>query len=113
MPPKNESNPSKTSRRQFARKIVVAGTGAALASFPASAAAPAIDPPEEAGVESRYQRILQQYGDRLSEEQKARLRKILAYNQKMMEPIRNFPLENGQPTASVLKFYPDSNSRLS
>jgi hypothetical protein len=110
MPPKNETSPSKTSRRQFARKIVVAGTAAALASLPASAA-PAPDPSDAGEVESRYQRILQKYGDRLSDEQKARLRKILAYNQKMMEPIRNFPLENGQPTASVLKFYPDSNSR--
>lgn len=97
------------SRREFAQKIVVAG---AAAVFGVAAPRAASAETSTAGeVESRFQRIVQKYGDRLSEEQKTRLRKILTYNDKMMEPIRNFPLENGQPTVSVLKFHLDPESR--
>ncbi|HEX4486866.1 MAG TPA: hypothetical protein VH088_11395 [Terriglobales bacterium] len=97
----------KSGRRQFAKQVAVAGAAVVFGAV----SAPARTSETGSEVDSRHQRILQQYGDRLSPEQKLRLRKILAYNQKMMEPIRNFPIENGQPTASVLKFYPDAGSR--
>jgi hypothetical protein len=106
----NETSTSDFSRRRFAQKIVLASAAAVLDATPSSATA-ATGAAEANEVESRFQRIVQKYGDRLSDEQKTRLRKILAYNEKMMEPIRNFPLENGQPTASVLKFYRDPETR--
>lgn len=96
------------SRREFAQKIVVTGAAAVFGVAAPPAVLAETSPAGE--VESRFQRIVQKYGDRLSEEQETRLRKILAYNEKMMQPIRDFPLENGQPTASVLKFYPDAKS---
>ena len=106
---KTEPSAGNGSRREFAQKIVVAGAAAVFRiSDPPAVAA---DTSTDDEVESRFQRILQKYGDRLSNEQKTRLRKIIASNEKMMEPIRNFPLENGQPTASVLKFSPDPESR--
>ncbi len=39
-----------------------------------------------------------------------RVRKILAYNEKLLAPIRSFPLDNGQPAATVLKFYEDAEA---
>jgi len=109
MTKKIELSAGNGSRREFAQKIVAAGAAAVFGISDPSAVAANTSTHDE--VESRFQRILQKYGDRLSNEQKTRLRKIIAYNEKMMEPIRNFPLENGQPTASVLKFYPDPESR--
>jgi hypothetical protein len=58
-------------------------------------------------IEARYQRAMQQYGDRLSDAQKARIRKILEFQQMILQPIRSFPLDNSQSTATGLKLYPD------
>jgi hypothetical protein len=106
----DEAAASNSSRRRFAQKIVLAGAAAVFGSTSPSATA-ASEAAEAGEVESRFRRIVQKYGERLSDEQKTRLRKILSYNQKMMEPIRNFPLENGDPTALVLKFYRDPEPR--
>jgi hypothetical protein len=54
-------------------------------------------------VDAKLANIVRKYGDRLSEEQRGHLRKILVRNQKMMDGIRAFPLQNGDPPASVLK----------
>jgi hypothetical protein len=109
MTKKTEPSAGNGSRREFAQKIVVAGAAAVFGISDPPMVATDTSTRDEAA--SHFQRILQKYGDRLSNEQETRLRKILAYNEKMMEAIRNFPLENGQPTASVLKFYPDPESR--
>lgn len=111
--------PSSTSapvtRRQFGKQAAWAGLSAALAVTPVagqSQAPPAAGKETSAGVDSeaRYQEIIRRYGERLSEEQRKRLRKILAYNEKLLAPIRAFPLENGQPAATVLKFYEDAGA---
>lgn len=107
------------SRRKFGQSAALAGVAAVLgvASTPTPAAqSPTAksaenDAAESAEVEARYQRVLRQYGKRLSEEEKKRIRKILAYNEKMFEPIRSFPLENGQAPATTLKLYPDPMAR--
>jgi hypothetical protein len=97
----------KSGRREFARQIAAAGAAVVIGGT----SAPAAEISDAGEIESRHQRIIQKYGDRLTPEQKSRLRKILVFNEKMMEPIRNFPLENGQPTASALKFYPELDAR--
>ena len=97
-------------RRQFGKHAVTAGLSAALAVTPvASQSTPSASPESEMGsaIEARYQQIVRRYGSRLSEAQQQRLRKIVAYNEKLLAPIRSFPLENGQPAATVLKFYRD------
>ncbi len=102
-------------RRQFGKRAAWAGLSAALAVTPVagqSQAPPAAgkETGSSAECEARYQAILRRYGERLSEGERKRLRKILAYNEKLLAPIRAFPLENGQPAATVLKFYEDASA---
>jgi hypothetical protein len=54
-------------------------------------------------VEARLANVIRKYGNRLSEEQRQHLRRILTYNERMLVAIRTFPLQNGDPPASVLK----------
>src|SRR5579863_7707117 len=109
-PPAPSPN-ARVTRRQFSRQAVTAGLTAALAVTPLAAQS---EPPStsrketDSDTETRYQRIIRLYGNRLSDEQRKRLRKILAYNEKLLAPVRAFPLENGQPAATVLKFYADA-----
>ncbi|HEV2118007.1 MAG TPA: hypothetical protein VGR48_18365 [Terriglobales bacterium] len=101
-------------RRQFGKQAAWAGLSAALAVTPAAGQSDASGNSEKETAaagdsEARHQQIVRRYGDRLSEEQRKRVRKILAYNEKLLAPIRSFPLDNGQPAATVLKFYEDIN----
>jgi hypothetical protein len=60
--------------------------------------------PEQAQeVEARLANVIRKYGNRLSEAQRQHLRRILTYNERMLVSIRTFPLQNGDPPASVLK----------
>jgi hypothetical protein len=54
-------------------------------------------------VEARYNNTIRQYGDRLNEEQRQRIRRVLTTNERMMSHIREFPLDNGDTPATVLK----------
>jgi hypothetical protein len=103
-------------RRQFGMEAVFAGLSAALAATPGvsqsnAARASGKETTAADDIEARYQQIVRRYGDRLSEEQRKRVRKILLYNEKLLAPIRRFPLDNGQPAATVLKFYEDAEAR--
>jgi len=62
-----------------------------------------LTPSQEREVEARLANIVRKYGDRLSEDQRQHLRRILAYNEKLLASIRKFPLQNGDPPASILK----------
>ena len=55
-------------------------------------------------AEAKLADALREFGDRLSDEQRRRLRRILVYNEKMLASVRAFHLENGDPPSSVLKF---------
>lgn len=115
MTPKAPSRPSPAvTRREFGKQAAWAGLSAALAVTPAAGQSEAPPAGKEASAsadsEARYQAILRRYGERLSDEQRKRLRKILAYNEKLLVPIRAFPLANGQPAATVLKFYEDAGA---
>lgn len=97
-------------RRQFGKRAITAGLTAALAATPVAChSSPAAHRGKETDgeIEAHYQQILRRYGSRLSQAQRQRLKKILAYNEKLLAPIRAFHLENGQPAATVLKFYQD------
>jgi hypothetical protein len=119
MPQKNkeEGKQHGLSRRKFGVNAGLAGVAAILGARTASAVpstALAQDSTSQssgdihsAELEAKYQRVMLHYGDRLSAEQKARIRKILEFNEKMIQPIREFHLENGQGTATALKLCPD------
>lgn len=67
-----------------------------------------LSPTEQAEVESRYQNVIRLWGDRLSNEQRERVRRVLVANARMMRPMRAFQLENGDPPAEVLRITNDS-----
>jgi hypothetical protein len=67
-------------------------TRAAMAKLSASA---------QAEVEMKVASIFRKYGDRLNEEQKADIRRIVAESQEGLEKMRAFRLENGDQPADA------------
>jgi hypothetical protein len=115
MPPKPSHHSPGVTRRQFGKQAAFASLSAALAVTPSAGQTDAAPPSKKetnasGDIEARYQQVVRRYGDRLSEEQRRRVRKILAYNEKLLAQIRSFPLDNGQPAATVLKFYEDAQA---
>ncbi|MGH9736503.1 MAG: hypothetical protein ACRD8A_18180 [Candidatus Acidiferrales bacterium] len=114
-----ESAQEAISRRQFGRKAAVAAAAtftapALLAATGATAEAArpqekksepieGLTPEQTAEVDARHANILRKYGNRFNNDQKARLRQILAQQERMMAPVRAFSLQNGDPPASVLR----------
>ena len=54
-------------------------------------------------VDAKLANIIRKHGNRLSDEQRKRLRRILSYNETMLASVRMFRLQNDDPPASVLK----------
>jgi hypothetical protein len=71
-------------------------TLAAMAKLSASA---------QAEVEMKVASIFRKYGDRLSDEQKADIRRIMAESQEGLEKMRTFKLENGDQPADAFRAY--------
>lgn len=65
-----------------------------------------ISPEQAAEVEAKLANIVRKFGNRLSAEQREHLRRILAYNERMLAGVRAFALQNGDPPASVLRVSP-------
>jgi hypothetical protein len=73
-----------------------AKTKAAMAKLSASA---------QAEVEMKVASIFRKYGERLSEEQKADIRRIMAESQEGLEKMRAFKLENSDQPADAFRAY--------
>jgi hypothetical protein len=58
-----------------------------------------------AEVEAKVANIFRKYGDRLNDEQKADIRRIMAESQEGLEKMRAFPLENGDQPADAFHAY--------
>ncbi|HMC32253.1 MAG TPA: hypothetical protein VKL99_15575 [Candidatus Angelobacter sp.] len=58
-----------------------------------------------AEVDMKVANIFRKYGDRLSEEQKADIRRIMAESQEGLEKMRTFALENGDQPADAFRAY--------
>ena len=69
-----------------------------------------LTPEQSRDVEAKLADIIRKYGERLSEEQRKHLRRILAYNETMLAPIRSFTLQNGDPPVTVLKLSTGKNN---
>jgi hypothetical protein len=61
-------------------------------------------------VDARFSNVIKHYGERLSDEQRQRIRRILVYNEKMLASICAFHVENGDPPASVPKNFDDRSA---
>lgn len=125
--PPSSSPSDSISRRQFARRAALA----AAASISAPALLPAIEsasgfvaaaqdqkapplknltPEQTADVDAKLANILRKYGDRFNDDQKKRLRRILAQQQRLLAPVREFAVKNGDVPASVLRVSYDKPS---
>lgn len=71
-------------------------TRAAMAKLSASA---------QAEVEMKVASIFRKYGERLNDEQKADIRRIMAESQEGLEKMRAFKLENGDQPADTFRAY--------
>ena len=105
------------SRREFARRAAL-GTAAAVSGGwrvpggetglnPSAGQQPPqaanLSPQSAAEAEARYQAILQQYGDRFSEAQKADLKHVCVGIQQNLDKVRAYSLSNGDQPALYLK----------
>jgi hypothetical protein len=91
------------SRRKFGAATILGASLPAISAAPQQQADAGLSAAENAEVEARYNNAIRQYGDRLSDEQRQRIRRILTTNERMMSHIREFPLDNGDTPATVLK----------
>jgi len=113
------ADPQRVSRRRFGRsaatvavlslapQMLVAGPSDARegvgAQAKAQGASPGLTPEQTAEVEAKLANIIRKYGSRLTDEQREHLRRILAHNEKMLASVRAFPLQNGDPAATVFR----------
>jgi hypothetical protein len=108
---------SAISRREFARRATLVSAAASLAPLnllssepigaliPAQqpANAPKLSPEGQVEVESRIQSVFAQYGNRLSDSQKADIRRLANEAQPPLDRLRAFPIENGDGPGLYLK----------
>ena len=108
---------SAISRREFARRAAFVSAAASLApsnllSSEAIAAlspaqqpanTPKLSPESQAEVESRIQSIFAQYGNRLSDAQKADIRRLATEAQPPLDRLRAFATDNGDGPGLYLK----------
>ena len=110
------------SRRDFARRAAMAAATAACLPVELLAAPPLpcpalpqqpnekLSPESQAEAEAKIQAVFRKYGDRLSDAQKADVRRLLTEGQKPLEAMRKFLLDNGDQPGNVLKLYPDATA---
>jgi hypothetical protein len=113
----SDQKDSAISRREFARRAAFVSAAATLTpsnllsaesvppALPAQqpASAPKLSPESQAEVDSRIQSIFAQYGSRLSDAQKADIRRLATEAQPSLDRLRAFATENGDGPALYLK----------
>ena len=116
-----EKRKNAISRRSFARGAAVAATAAlfpktevwAESVVPTQASTTEkLSPAARAEVEAKAKEIFRKYGSRLSDEQKADIRKVLAETQDGLEKMRRFALDNGDQPATVFKFTAEKRAKV-
>jgi hypothetical protein len=70
-----------------------------------------LSPAAQAEVQAKIASIFRKYGDRLSDGQKADIRRAMAETQDGLEKMRAFALENGDPPATVFKIRAEEGNR--
>lgn len=110
-------NGSAISRREFTRRAACLSAAASLspadllaresvaARAPSlqTASGPKLSPESQAEMEARLQAVFSQYGSRLSDAQKADLRRLATEGQAALDRLRAFPTDNGDGPALYLK----------
>ena len=88
-------------------------TPAAAAPLPQEAASrhPKLSAEAQAEAEGKTTEILRRYGAKLTDEQKADIRRLVEEAQEPLETLRRFPLENSDEPATILRFASASAAR--
>ncbi len=120
---KDPRHPSRSiSRRDFARHAALAAASAAVlpgSLLPGASLSPAatqqpqetkLSPESRAEADAKIEAILRKYGKRLSEEQKADIRRLVAEGQKSLESLRSFALDNADQPATVFEIFPEAQT---
>jgi hypothetical protein len=68
-----------------------------------------LTPAAQAEVEMKVASIFRKYGEKLSDEQKADIRRIMAEAQEGLEKMRTFKLDNGDQPADAFSAAPDES----
>ena len=71
-----------------------------------------LSPSAQAEVEMKVASIFRKYGDKLSDEQKSDIRRIMAESQEGLEKMRTFKLDNGDQPADTFQAYRIEKSHL-
>ena len=58
-------------------------------------------------MDAKFSDVVRKYGDRLSDEQKTRVRGVLANHQRMLARVRVFPIDNSDAPATGLRLFPN------
>ena len=82
-----------------------------IAGSEQEAGTPKLTAEQSRDVDAKLANIIRKYGERFSEEQGKHLRRILAYNETLLAPIRAFALQNGDPPVTVLKLSSEKNGK--
>lgn len=123
---KEEEPDRQLSRREFARRAAFAATTAVVVpgalfsqqTAPKPAASPE-KPPEtpselspqlKAEGELKYQWVIENYGSRLTDEQKKDIHRLILESQKPLAAFRAFPLDNADQPATVLKIVAEAST---
>lgn len=61
-------------------------------------------------MEAWLANIVRKYGDRLTEDQRQHLRRNLEYHERLLAPVRAFPLNQGDSPAFTLKLCTGNDS---
>jgi hypothetical protein len=64
---------------------------------------PPLSPASQAEVEARVAGVLRQFGGRLSDGEKAEVRRLITLGQKSVEDLRAYPLDFSDEPATILK----------
>lgn len=119
----SESKPAiPISRRKFTMGAAVAATAVLLPGGEAQAASPLaeqaqsetatkLSPGARAEVDMKVKEIFRKYGSRLSDEQKADIKKVMADTQDGLEKMRSFVLTNGDQPAAVFQLYREGENK--
>jgi hypothetical protein len=71
---------------------------------------PDLTPAQMQEVEAWFNETVGRYGDRLSNEQRSGIRRVLTQNQRMLAKIRDFTVDNGDTPATTLKLRVEGSS---
>jgi len=103
--------PERISRRGLARRAALAvALGAAKTAAPQPQGQAPLDAADQTEVDAKFANVVRVYGNRLTDEQKTRVRGVLGRHQRMLARVRAFPISNSDAPATGLRLYPSDTA---